>query len=217
MTRKKRATFVYIDGLNLFYRLKKCPHSKWLNLGSFVHSILESKRHEIKKIKYFTARVKKSKKDPSKTMRQDTYLRAIGQLPDLEIIPGQFKMRQVKGVLCDPKGNRTGKRVTIEKYEEKTSDVNLAVHMVGDGHSDKYDCAVLVSNDSDLVPPLAYVKEELKKTVMVISPYKVVNADLRKASSFCKAIPTGSIFKKNQFPNILETQSGKIHCPEKWR
>ena len=100
MTRKKRATFVYIDGLNLFYRLKKCPHSKWLNLGSFVHSILESKRHEIKKIKYFTARVKKSKKDPSKTMRQDTYLRAIGQLPDLEIIPGQFKMRQVKGVLC---------------------------------------------------------------------------------------------------------------------
>ena len=40
--------------------------------------------------------------------------------------------------------------VNIIKTEGKGSDVNLAVHLLNDGWLDAYDCAVVISNDSDL-------------------------------------------------------------------
>jgi uncharacterized LabA/DUF88 family protein len=43
---------------------------------------------------------------------------------------------------------------TIIKTEEKGSDVNLAVHLLNDAWLDHYDCAVVVSNDSDLAEDL---------------------------------------------------------------
>ena len=39
---------------------------------------------------------------------------------------------------------------TRKKTEEKGSAVNLAVHLLNDGWLDAYDCAVVISNDSDL-------------------------------------------------------------------
>ena len=40
--------------------------------------------------------------------------------------------------------------VEVIKTEEKGSDVNLAVHLLNDAWLDRYECAVVVSNDSDL-------------------------------------------------------------------
>ena len=212
----KKSTYVYIDGFNLYYRLRAVGSAKWLDLRRFTENILNLDRHEIKKIKYFTAKVKKNGQDPNNTIRQNAYLRAIRELPDVEIILGKFKMRKLRGVLCGSTGGTIGKVVTIEKYEEKTSDVNLAVHMVADGYENKYDCAVLISNDADLVPPLLYIKNELRKTVVVISPYKTVNADLRGSSSFAKTIATGRIFKNSQLPETVGTPQGDVHRPKKW-
>lgn len=48
--------------------------------------------------------------------------------------------------------------VNIIKTEEKGSDVNLAVHPLNDGWLDAYDCAVVVSNDSDLAEAMRLVK-----------------------------------------------------------
>lgn len=48
--------------------------------------------------------------------------------------------------------------VDIIKTEEKGSDVNLAVHLLNDGWLDAYDCAVVVSNDSDLAEAMRLVK-----------------------------------------------------------
>jgi hypothetical protein len=41
--------------------------------------------------------------------------------------------------------------VTVWKNEEKGSDVNLAVHLLDDSWRSGFDCAVIVSNDSDLM------------------------------------------------------------------
>ena len=169
-----KKTIVYIDGFNLYYRLKNTPY-KWLNLQKLSEFYLSPKQHRIVKIKYFTASVKEKSKDPSNTIRQNVYLRAIKTLPNLEIIFGQFKKRQVRGVLLH---YRNGKYVegdelgAISKWEEKESDVNLATHLIEDGYDDQYECAVLISNDTDLKTPLSRIKRKLKKTVGVISPYK---------------------------------------------
>lgn len=49
-------TNVYIDGFNLYYGcLKRSPY-KWLDLGSLCSQLLP--QNDIKRIRYFTARVK---------------------------------------------------------------------------------------------------------------------------------------------------------------
>ena len=40
--------------------------------------------------------------------------------------------------------------VKVWKNEEKGSDVNIAVHVLNDAWQNAHDCAVVVSNDSDL-------------------------------------------------------------------
>ena len=46
--------------------------------------------------------------------------------------------------------NSSQEFVEVIRTEEKGSDVNLAVHLLNDSWIDKFDCAVVVSNDSDL-------------------------------------------------------------------
>ena len=213
-----KKTIVYIDGFNLYYRLKNTPY-KWLNLQKLSEFYLSPKRHRIVKIKYFTAPVKEKSKDPSNTIRQNIYLRAIKTLSNLEIIFGQFKKRQVRGVLLH---YRNGKYVegdelgAISKWEEKESDVNLATHLIEDGYDDQYECAVLISNDTDLKMPLLRVKRKLKKLVGVISPHKWVHIDLQKSVRFHKII-SNKVLGQCQFPEKMKDEKGEFFCPPKWK
>ena len=211
----KKSTFVYIDGLNLYYRIKKTPF-RWLNLDKFVKACLDQNKHDIQKIKFFTARTKKSVDGPGQNTRQDLYLQAVQTLPNLEIVWGQFKKRQVRGFLCNSQGHETTKKVLVSKFEEKKSDVNIATHMIEDGYQEKYECMVLISNDTDLTTPLISIKRNLKKRVVVVSPYETVHADLRKSSHYAKRIKTNDIFEKSQFPLKMKTPKGEIHCPKSW-
>jgi uncharacterized LabA/DUF88 family protein len=54
--------------------------------------------------------------------------------------------------------------------EEKGSDVNLAVHLVNDAWAGRFDAAVVVSNDTDLVEPIRIVAQELGKPVYLLTP-----------------------------------------------
>ena len=71
-----RKTIIYIDGFNLYYRLKNTPY-KWLNLQKLSEFYLRPKQHDIIKIKYFTAQVKRKSDDTSNITRQNIYLRAL--------------------------------------------------------------------------------------------------------------------------------------------
>ena len=211
----KKSTCVYIDGFNLYYRLKKTPF-KWLNLGSFVNSCLNLDKHRIEKIKYFSAKITRTPFDPQKPIRQNMYLSAIRTIPNIDVILGRFKKREITGLLCDSKGKETEELVTIKKFEEKNSDVNIATHLVADGYEGKYDCAVLISNDSDLTTPLLHIKKNLGKTVVVISPYKKIQVDLKKSSHYCKKLSSDDIFRENQFPQKIKIGKREIHCPKDW-
>ena len=213
-----KKTIIYIDGFNLYYSLKKTAF-KWLNLQKLSSVCLDPHKHEIVNIKYFTARVKGQLKDPSNTTRQNIYLRALRTIQNLEIIFGRFKERQVKGFLCHDKSKtpiRPKKLVTISKWEEKESDVNVATHLIADGYQNKYECAVLISNDTDLISPLLHIKNNLKKFVIVISPHKSIHKDLKKLAHFSKTISPETL-KKCQFPNKLKDSNGEFLCPTKWK
>ena len=213
---KKSNTFIYIDGFNLYYRLKDTPY-KWLNLQKLSEFYLNRKQHKIITIKYFTALVKGTLEDRLNITRQHIYLRALKTLPNLEIVFGQFKKRQVTGLKCYYENGQYiegTELITISKWEEKESDVNIATHIVAD--SPQYDCAILVSNDTDLKTPLKYVKENFKKSVGIISPRRNIHIELRDASSFQKRI-SNKVLEQCQFPERMRDAKGEFFCPPKWK
>ena len=211
-----KKTTVYIDGFNLYYRLKHTPF-KWLDLRKLSEFYLHPQEHNIQTIKYFTAQVKRKSDDASNVIRQNMYLRAIQTLPNVEIIYGQFKKRQMTGLrLHYENGQYTegDELVTISKWEEKESDVNIATHLVAD--VPQYDCAVLISNDTDLKTPLKYVKENLKKAVGIISPRRNIHIELMNVSHFQKRI-SNKVLEQCQFPEKIRDTKGEFFCPLKWK
>lgn len=140
-------TCIYIDGFNLYYgAVKGTPH-KWLDFKATFAMLLQP-HHQITAIKYFTAQVS-GKRDPQQPVRQQTYWRALqASTPEFQLYKGTFLTHPVTWPLAQP---LPGQRyATVLKTEEKGSDVNLAVHLLNDAWQDGYDCAVIVSNDSDL-------------------------------------------------------------------
>ena len=212
-----KKTIVYIDGFNLYYRLKKPPY-KWLDIQKLSKSYLNPEQHDIKKIKYFTALVKRNSNDNSNIIHQNIYLRAIRTIPNLNIIYGQFKKRQVRGVLCNSEDRKQLNKdiVKIKKWEEKMSDVHIATHLVADAHQNKCECVVLISNDADLTPPLLHIKHTLKKLVIVISPYEKISTELKKSSHFYKTI-SSKVLEQCQFPEKMKDDKGEFFCPTKWK
>ena len=85
-------TTIYVDGFNLYYRaVRNTPH-KWLNLMALFRDVLRP-TNNITKIRYFTAMVS-GKTDQGMPQRQQTYLRALATIPELEVHKGRFLVSQ---------------------------------------------------------------------------------------------------------------------------
>lgn len=149
-------TTIYIDGFNLYYRAVRGTRYKWLDLKRACEQLLNP-HHRILAIKYYTAPVS-GKRDPQQPVRQQTYLRALlAMTPELAVFRGHFLTHEVSAPLAHPVAGRAP-TVRVLKTEEKGSDVNLAVHLVNDAWLDAFDCAVIVSNDSDLAEAMRLVR-----------------------------------------------------------
>ena len=125
--------------------------------------------HDILTVKYFTARVSSTPADPSKPQRQDVYLRALQRYrPEVAVYFGHFLSHEVRAPLARPVGSR--RVAEVIKTEEKGSDVNLAVHLLNDGWLDEYDCAVVVTNDSDIAEAMRLVRQHHGKRIGLLTP-----------------------------------------------
>ena len=202
-------TYVYIDGFNLYYgSLKDTPY-RWLDLSKLCRLLLP--QNQIVRIKYFTAKVSARPHDPDQPTRQQAYLRALRTIPDLEIIYGHFLSHQI----FMPSAQNPNRPVKVIKTEEKGSDVNIAAHLVNDGHRGRYEVAVLVTNDSDLLEPLKIVRYELKLPVGIINPQKKASRVLAQHATFMRKIRKG-VLQASQFPTPLQDTHGTFHKPPNW-
>jgi hypothetical protein len=86
---------------------------------------------------------------------------------------------------------------------------------VNDGHKGRYEAAVLITNDSDLLEPLKIVRYELELPVGVINPQKKASRVLAQHASFMKKIREG-VLRASQFPNSLKDAKGRFHKPKSW-
>ena len=81
-------TFIYIDAFNLYYGSLKGTPYKWLDLAALSQALLA--KHQIERIKYFTALVQSRPNNPGQLTRQQVYLRALRTIPKLEIYYGHY-------------------------------------------------------------------------------------------------------------------------------
>jgi uncharacterized LabA/DUF88 family protein len=205
-------TFVYIDGFNLYYGAVRGTPYKWLNLSTLCSLLLPN--HRIVKIRYFTAHVKSRPHDPDAPNRQQIYLRALRTISNLEIHLGQFLTHTV----WMPSATSTSNppiSVRVLKTEEKGSDVNLASYLLMDGFRKRYQTAVLVTNDSDLLEPIRMVRHELGLKVGILNPGQHPSRVLVPAVHFMKSIRPGTL-AASQFGQRLTDQNGTFQKPDKW-
>lgn len=212
-------TILYTDGFNLFYSAVKATPLRWLNPVALIERAFPKNR--IIGTKYFTAKVTALPGNLGQPIRQMIFWRALGTLPNLEIIEGDFRTREVMAAVVNP----PPPFIKVFKTEEKGSDVNLAANLLLDGFRGKYECAIVVSGDSDLVTPIRMVRDELKKPVGILNPQRLSgpncrpprkNAGLQHAATFYQNGVTWAQLVSAQFPDVMTDAVGTFHKPATW-
>jgi hypothetical protein len=206
-------TNVYVDGFNLYYGALKNSHHKWLDIEKLCNALLP--KTPIHRLVYFTARVIPRPSDPTQNVRQDAYFRALLTNPKLEIVFGHFLSHAVTMPVCDAAGKTNGTYAKVLKTEEKGSDVNLATHLLADAALSRYDQAIVISNDSDLLMPIRFCRTLFGKRIGILNPHKKQSHVLAREADFVRPIRPGAI-SSSQFPPKLHDSVGDIHKPAAW-
>jgi len=93
--------------------------------------------------------------------------------------------------------------------------VNLATHLLHDAHRGRFEVAVVISNDSDLLEPIKIVREELGKTVGILNPHKNPSRAFLPHIDFIKPIRAG-VLQASQFPLTITDEHGTFTKPTDW-
>ncbi len=205
--------YVYVDGFNLYYRALQGTPYKWLNLVELAKTKIH-RTDQIAFLRYFTARVSPRAGDRDAPRRQQIYLSALQTIPNVIFHYGRFLAKTKRRPLV----SNPNTYVEVHDTEEKGSDVNLASYLLLDGFQDKYEMALVLSQDTDLVEPIRMVKCELKKPIGLIwLDGRRPNKDLQQAASFVRHISKAEL-AASQFPNRAPRANGgpPIYKPRSW-
>lgn len=203
---KSEKVIAYIDGFNLYFGLKEKGWScyYWLNVYVLCRNLLTPPQQLII-VKYFTSRIPGP---PDKSKRQSTFLDALGTVTEIKPYFGKY---QTTPVPCDKCGHLN------EFPEEKMTDVQISSEMVSDAHLAKYDTALLMTGDRDLVPAIERIRSDFpNKRVVVAFPPLRTNTDLKGVANAYIHV-TEEVLKKSLFPLQIPTIGGYIlECPLSW-
>ena len=135
----------------------------------------------------------------------------MSYIPEVEIYYGHFLEHTVNMPLANPNGKN--RFVDVIKREEKGSDVNLAVHFLNDAWLNRYDCGVIISNDSDLAESVKLVRSQTTKKIGIISPFPRVSKELKQHSHFQRTIRK-NVLASCQLPEKIPNTN--ITKPQQW-
>ena len=195
----------YIDGFNVYYALQEKSQYrqyKWLNYRKLAESVI-SRKDEITGIFYFTAFVKWK---PDSVFRHEQYIKVLRSV-GVETIRGRFKRKDIECHLCHQ---------VFHTHEEKQTDVNLALKMLGDAIDDLYDKAIIVSADSDLIPVIKTVQKYTpEKEIGVMLPIGLSSFELRQNAAFRRKMREKHL-RSCQFPDAVKIGRSLIERPSSW-
>ena len=207
----------YVDGFNFYYGLKRLKGIDddwqkfyWLDYIKFFEHFIGNNQ-VLQKVYYFTAPPLSLQKSNRQTVLFDANLLLNGSR--FEVVRGQFYEKQLICPVCNNK---------YTKPEEKRTDVNIAVQMMGDCSLNNVDTLVLVCADSDLVPPLQFIKKHYpEKRIRIYFPPDNFSGALR---DFMKANKGNVIrlekskikFLNSVMPETVTVNGKSCTIPPKW-
>ena len=200
-------TAIFIDGFNLYHALDDEPsyHKyKWLNLEKLSKCFIGSK-DSIVEIFYFTAY---TTWNASKLTKYKNYVAAL-RLGNVKVIFGAFRHKDRTCQICHKQ---------YKTFEEKQTDVNIAIKLFQTAIADTWDTALIVSGDSDLIPAIRAIKTTFpSKQTGVIIPIGRRAEELKKETDFHKKIKKKHL-ETCQFNEIIKlNDSHVLKCPDSWK
>lgn len=228
----KRAAF-YVDGFNLYHGIsdlqqhptKTNPtppskaHLKWFSIWDFAEFVTKPLGEDIVKIRYFSALATHR---PQGVGRHQTYLRAL-KSTGVEYQLGSFKAKKKRMSFSNLDQN--GEPYATAKfnwtsYEEKETDVNIAIQMVQDAIDGVADVFYVISADTDLAPAVKMIQARYPhiEYVPVLPPNRAQNNELKRLSSR----PGRHIemsernVAKCRLPEQITDATGLFECPPEY-
>lgn len=207
-----KKTYVYVDGFNLYYGCLKRTAYKWLDIGKLCTFYLPEQYHRIDRIFYFTAAVSGTDENPDAPQRQLKYIRALKTIPNLTIVEGHFIVDRPYLPKADGSGD-----VQVIRMKEKQSDINMASMLMWHAHCNEFECAVLVTGDSDFFTPIRYVKSYFRRPIGILDPQRdgTPNSPMNKEATFYKPIRANAL-AASQFPIQMQDAKGTFSKPADW-
>lgn len=216
--RSRRTVLVYVDGFALYKALlqRRHPAFKWLDLEAMARRLFPHRT--VVGVKYFTAALKPLTNDPGIGQRQQVYWRAL-RTTSVEIVEGTFLFNRqylpLHPEVLDPSGRVV--TVRVKRPEEKGTDVALASHLLVDAFDGAADSFAVVTNDSDLVPPMRMLAARGRSLALVsVAGDRYNKAFASIGLETVRQIRAGTL-ASSQFPDSLEDAAGRIlHRPRRW-
>ncbi|MBA3047420.1 NYN domain-containing protein [Candidatus Falkowbacteria bacterium] len=152
---KRKKAIVFIDGSNFYFRLKELTedlkHISLLNFNYRKFSEWLCRDFELINVRYYVGAVRRKKNNFKSEEMYNNQQKLFRRLRKnkVNIIEGQLIQHPDK------------------IYHEKGVDVRIAVEMIRFARQNKYDTAVLVSSDNDLIPAVEEVFSFNKKVKYV--------------------------------------------------
>jgi uncharacterized LabA/DUF88 family protein len=145
ISRKIKRVAVYMDGSNLYYKLKDLgiKNITYFQYGNLAKWLTGEDRTVIAK-RYYIGAVRAKEKDKKARKMQESQVRLFNHLG----LKSEGYSVQ-RGYLMKNDG----------VYHEKGVDVKIAVDLLVGAYENIYDVAILVSSDTDLIPAIQKVKQ----------------------------------------------------------
>jgi uncharacterized LabA/DUF88 family protein len=161
----------YVDGFNFYYGLRDMKKLDsdwqrfyWLDYVRFFRHFTGDNQ-VLQNVIYFAAPPPGDTHDDKQGRKRQNLLFSANKLlnpASFETVMGQFYKKNLTCKVCHS-------NYTV--YDEKRTDVNIAIRLLGDCTLNNVDTLVLVSADSDLVPPLQFIRKHYPdKNIRVYFP-----------------------------------------------
>jgi uncharacterized LabA/DUF88 family protein len=210
----------FIDGFNFYHSLndpkyfrhplypKGTPKYRkylWLDYFKFLTQHYLPEQGTTSDIFYFSAYAHHRSK---RSVRTHQLLVEAWESTGITAVLGNFKQKHRFCTNCHK---------YVKAHEEKETDVNIAIYLLNEAYKNTYDIAILVTNDTDLVPAITMLKNtHPQKEIGVLFPLDRSSADLKRVSDFVKYTDKKHL-GRCQFPDTITLPSGyKFSKPAKY-
>ena len=160
---------IFVDGTNFDIAARRLVGSS-IDMPKFARTIVHkiSQSHLLVKLHYCTAPAGESTPDHSRF--EHAYFDRLRESQAVNLVLGRHQ--------STGKYDRNNRKIFAEKH----TDVNVAILMIEGACDNRYDTAVTISGDSDMVPAMKRVRERGKRVIWCYFPGQETFTDLALVS-----------------------------------